>query len=47
MQINKYKDFAADIKQRIHSAQYEAMKAVNKEQIQLYWSIGKSIVEKV
>ena len=46
LQINKYKDFVADIKQRIHSAQYEAMKAVNKEQIQLYWSIGKSIVEK-
>ena len=46
LQNSKYKDFLADIKQRIRDAQYSAMKAVNKEQIQLYWNIGKSIVEK-
>lgn len=46
LQINKYTDFLADIKQRIKDAQYLAMRAVNKEQINLYWSIGKSIVEK-
>lgn len=48
MELNKptYKDFLADIKQRIKDAQYSAMKAINKEQIQLYWGIGKSIVEK-
>ncbi|OYT15956.1 MAG: hypothetical protein B7C24_10200 [Bacteroidetes bacterium 4572_77] len=46
LKINKYRDFLADIKQRIKDAQYSAMKAVNKEQIQLYWNIGKSIVEK-
>ena len=33
-------------KNRIRSAQYAALKAVNKEQIQLNWDIGKSIVEK-
>ena len=46
LQINKYKNFLADIKQRIKDAQYSAMKAVNKEHIHLYWGIGKSIVEK-
>jgi predicted nuclease of restriction endonuclease-like (RecB) superfamily len=35
-----------DIKERIRSAQYEALKAVNKEMICLYWDIGKIIVEK-
>lgn len=48
MQIDKntYKDFVSDIKQRIRSAQYEAMKVVNKQAIQLNWDIGKMIVEK-
>jgi len=35
-----------DIKQRIRSAQYEALKAVNKELISLYWDIGRIIVER-
>jgi predicted nuclease of restriction endonuclease-like (RecB) superfamily len=35
-----------DIKQRIRSAQYEALKAVNKELISLYWDIGQIIVER-
>lgn len=48
MQLDKtiYKDFVTDIKKRIKSAQYEAMKAVNKQAIQLNWDIGKMIVEK-
>lgn len=41
-----YSELLADIKQRIRSAQYEALKAVNKELIALYWDIGKFIVEK-
>jgi predicted nuclease of restriction endonuclease-like (RecB) superfamily len=41
-----YKNFLSEIKLRIRSAQYEALKAVNKEAIQLNWDIGKSIVEK-
>ena len=43
------KDYAIllrDIKQRIHSAQYDALKAVNKEMISLYWDIGQMIVER-
>jgi predicted nuclease of restriction endonuclease-like (RecB) superfamily len=36
----------AEIKQRIRSAQYAALKAVNKELIALYWDIGKLIVER-
>jgi predicted nuclease of restriction endonuclease-like (RecB) superfamily len=31
---------------RIRSAQYEAMRAVNKEMISLYWEIGKQITER-
>ena len=41
-----YLELLAGIKQRIRSAQYDALKAVNKELIALYWDIGKSIVEK-
>ena len=43
------KDYAVllnDIKQRIRSAQYEALKAVNKEMISLYWDIGQMIIER-
>ncbi len=42
----RYTDFLAEIKQRIKEAQYSALKAVNKELINLYWDIGKKIVEK-
>jgi predicted nuclease of restriction endonuclease-like (RecB) superfamily len=43
------RDYAAqltDIKERIRSAQYAALKAVNKELIGLYWDIGRMIVER-
>ena len=40
------KSFIQELKERISKAQYEALKVVNKEQIQLYWDIGKMIVEK-
>lgn len=39
-------DFVKEIKSKILSSQYEALKAVNKELIKLYWDIGKNIVEK-
>ena len=42
----EYKTFLKEIKERIHKAQYDAFKAVNKELINLYWDIGKSIVDK-
>jgi predicted nuclease of restriction endonuclease-like (RecB) superfamily len=39
-----YKNLLIEVKQHIHSAQYEALKAVNKHLIALYWDIGKTIV---
>jgi predicted nuclease of restriction endonuclease-like (RecB) superfamily len=39
-----YKNLLIEVKQRIRSAQYEALKAVNKHLIALYWDIGKTIV---
>ncbi len=36
----------AEVKERIRSAQYEALKAVNKELVGLYWDIGRLIVER-
>ncbi len=41
-----YTALLGDIKKRIHSAQYEALKAVNKELIGLYWDIGKLIIKR-
>jgi hypothetical protein len=40
-----YNHFLKEIKQRIRTAQYEALKSVNKELILLYWDIGGKIVE--
>lgn len=42
----QYKDFLALVKARIQSAQLRALRSVNKELIDLYWEIGKIIVEK-
>ena len=41
---NEYRTFVADIKKRILKSQYEALKAVNKQLIGLYWDIGRMIV---
>lgn len=38
--------FISEIKERVRTAQYEAMKFVNTTLINLYWDIGKSISEK-
>nr|WP_295931384.1 DUF1016 N-terminal domain-containing protein [uncultured Dyadobacter sp.] len=38
--------FITEIKEKVRSAQYEALKTVNVRLIQLYWEIGKSIAEK-
>ena len=46
LQSNHYNQFFVEIKERIRTARYEAMKAVNKEMILLYWDIGKLITEK-
>lgn len=43
---NNYVDFLGEIKERIRRAQYDALKAVNKELIALYWDIGRMIIER-
>jgi len=42
----EFNSFVKDIKQKILSSQYEALKKVNRELIDLYWDIGKDIVSK-
>jgi predicted nuclease of restriction endonuclease-like (RecB) superfamily len=41
-----YPQLLTAIKARIRSAQYEALKVVNKELVGLYWDIGRMIVER-
>jgi predicted nuclease of restriction endonuclease-like (RecB) superfamily len=41
-----YPGFLKEVKELIRKAQYDALRAVNKELIQLYWNIGKKIVDK-
>lgn len=41
-----YGELLVAVKQRIRAAQYEALKAVNKELISLYWDIGRLIVSR-
>lgn len=41
-----YPRLLTEIKERIRSAQYEALRAVNKELVGLYWDIGRMIVER-
>lgn len=41
-----YSALLIEVKERIHSAQYAALKAVNKELVGLYWDIGKMIAER-
>jgi len=41
-----YAALLAEVKERVLSAQYEALKTVNKELVALYWDIGKLIVER-
>jgi predicted nuclease of restriction endonuclease-like (RecB) superfamily len=44
--LSDYPRLLTEIKERIRSAQYEALKAVNKELVGLYWDIGRMIVER-
>jgi len=41
-----YSTLLIEVKERIRSAQYAALKAVNKELVNLYWDIGKMIAER-
>jgi predicted nuclease of restriction endonuclease-like (RecB) superfamily len=41
-----YVHLLAEVKTRIRDAQYEALRAVNRELVGLYWDIGRMIVER-
>lgn len=41
-----YAHLLAEVKDRVRTAQYSALKAVNKELIGLYWDIGRMIVKR-
>jgi predicted nuclease of restriction endonuclease-like (RecB) superfamily len=43
---DEYKSFFLEVKSKIREAQYEAMKIVNTHLINLYWDLGKIIIEK-
>jgi predicted nuclease of restriction endonuclease-like (RecB) superfamily len=40
-------DFITQIKEKVRKAQYEALKAVNMQLLDLYWEMGKAIAEKL
>jgi len=46
LENSKYKGLLKDIKERIRTGQYQALRAVNKELISLYWDIGKMIIKR-
>lgn len=43
---SEYVMLLGDVKRRIRDAQYDALRAVNRQLIELYWDIGKMIVER-
>lgn len=43
---NNFISFVKEVKSKILSSQYEALKAINKELISLYWDIGRNIAKK-
>lgn len=43
---NEYADVLIELKDRIHEAQIKAANAANSELLKLYWTIGKTIVNK-
>jgi predicted nuclease of restriction endonuclease-like (RecB) superfamily len=44
--LDDYPKLLLEIKERVRFAQYEALRAVNKELVGLYWDIGKIIVSR-
>lgn len=45
-ELQGYREFLKDLKQRIKSAQIKAVTAVNQELLLLYWQIGRAITER-
>jgi predicted nuclease of restriction endonuclease-like (RecB) superfamily len=46
IETSEYETLFGEVKNRILKGQYEALKAVNRELISVYWDIGKLIVER-
>ncbi|MCX7122649.1 MAG: PDDEXK nuclease domain-containing protein [Gammaproteobacteria bacterium] len=46
LDLEGYKKFLLEVKSKIESARIQATRSVNRNLIELYWSIGKIIVEK-
>jgi predicted nuclease of restriction endonuclease-like (RecB) superfamily len=47
MSLSKdYSNFVNEIRQKINAARLKAIRSVNKAQTQLYWEIGKTIIER-
>ena len=44
--VPEYAGLLGEIRERIRAAQYAALRAVNRELIELYWDIGRLIVER-
>ena len=44
-QADSYSQVLAALKARVLQAQYHALQTVNRDMIQLYWDIGRTIVE--
>lgn len=42
-EIVGYEPFVDDLKQLIHKKQYQVLKLINSETINLYWEIGEEI----
>ena len=45
--ITHYQPFLAEILDKIQAVRYQMLKIVSKETVNLYWSIGKMVSEKV
>jgi hypothetical protein len=41
-----YPQLLTAIKQRVRATQYQALQAVDREQLQLYWDLGQLIAER-
>lgn len=46
LHLQDYAQLLIEVKERVRSAQYAALKAVNTELVGLYWDIGRMIVER-
>jgi hypothetical protein len=41
-----YKEFIADLKRRVRTTQFRAVRAANTEVLRLYWSVGRDILDR-